>query len=510
MNPKIFVSVLLVGVAYYVGAWVGVHQTITPEGIAVLWPPNAILLSTFLLLPYRRWPLMALAAMAAEVLADVPVFPLWAAGAFGLVNIFEASLAAVLIRRLVPGPFNFDRLRSGWFFLLFGPLLVSGFSALLGAGVYVLLGRSDTPYLALCQIWWFGDALGLLLLTPFIVVVWRWVENGCPGFRWRLVVEAGLLWLVIAVMGLKAFAPSLSTATELYFTQFWFVPLGILAALRLGVLGAAATVTLIAALAVGHLVRGLHPYLSVGPQYAVWLTQEYLTIVAIISIGLALLLKEIADQRETLNKNKRALQIYNEVLEARVGERTLALEKANQALQEANELLEAIAAIDELTGIPNRRHFRAEAQRELSRLAQDGAEATVIMIDLDHFKKINDEYGHEAGDVVLRAITSPLRQSIRPRDLMGRMGGEEFVVLLSGLEINGAARVAERIRAAIEAMTIDYRGQNIRLTASFGVARWDGQGELDDLIRLADEALYLAKANGRNRAEIFEPSEMSA
>ncbi|MCP3176395.1 diguanylate cyclase [Desulfuromonas sp. KJ2020] len=510
MNPKIFVSMLLVGAAYYVGAWTGVHQTITPEGIAVLWPPNAILLSAFLVLPYRRWPLIALAAMAAEILADVPVFPLWAAGAFGMVNIFEASLAAVLIRRFVPTPFNFDRLRSGWFFLLFGPLLVSGFAALLGAGVYILLGRADTPYPALWQIWWFGDALGLLLLTPPIVVVWRWLEAGCPGLRWRAAVEAGLLWLVIGALGLKAFTASPPATTELYFTQFWFVPLGILAALRLGVLGAAATVTLIAALAVGNLVRGTHPYISVGPQYAVWLTQEYLTIVAVVSVGLALLLKEISDQREALSKNKRALQIYNEILEARVNERTLALEKSNQALQEANQRLAAIAAIDELTGIPNRRHFREEAQREMSRLGKDGAEATVIMVDLDHFKKINDEYGHEAGDVVLRAITGPLRQSIRPRDLMGRMGGEEFVVLLSGLEKKASARVAERIRAAIEALTVDYRDAQIRLTASFGVAQWDGQGTLDDLVRQADDALYRAKANGRNRVEIVDPSTQSA
>jgi diguanylate cyclase (GGDEF)-like protein len=500
-EPKRLMTMLLVGMAYYGGAWLGVHQTITPEGIAVLWLPNAILLSAFLLLPYRQWPFLGLAALVAEVGADFPAFPLWAALAFGMVNLFEVTLAALLIRHVVGAGFNFDRLRSGAYFLLFGPVISSALAGLAGAGIYVLLGRADTAYLTLWKLWWFGDALGLLLLTPFIVVAWRRLEHGLPRLRWHVVAELSLLWIVVIVLGAYVFEQGNPGDLEFFFRPVWLVPLGILAAVRLGVIGASATVMLIAALAVWHLVQGVHPYATSVPQYAVWLTQEYLVLIAVISIGLAILLREIDDHREALKKNERALEAYNEYLEERVIMRTLALEDANQALQQANQQLAAAAATDELTGISNRRHFRAEAQRELARLRQGGESAAMIMVDLDHFKTINDSYGHEAGDLVLRSVLEPMSQSMRPRDLFGRMGGEEFLILLSGVELVTAASIAERIRAAIEALGIEYHGQKIHVTASFGVAQWDGKSDLDEFIRCADETLYRAKKRGRNRVE---------
>lgn len=501
VNPRAFLPMLLVGLAYYAGAWLSVHYTITPEGIAILWLPNAILLPAFLLLPYRQWPLLALAALVAEIAADTPSFPLWAALAFGLVNLFEVSLAAILIRQRVRIPFGFDRLRNGAYFLLFGPLLASALAALAGAGVYLLLGRADTPYLTLWLLWWFGDALGLLLLTPFIVEAWRWLERGMPSLRWPVVLECLLLWSVILALGLTVYGQGDASGIDLFFRLVWLVPLGILAALRLGILGATATVMLIAVLAVWQLVAGIHPYATSMPQQAVWLTQEYLAVIALVSVGLAILLREIADQRESLKENERTLAAYNEVLEERVHTRTLALEEANRSLRHANELLATMAATDELTGIANRRYLRSEAQRELARLGQDGETASAIMVDLDHFKTVNDQYGHEAGDQVLCSILEPMRQCLRPRDLVGRMGGEEFLILLTGVDLATAAGIAERIRAAIEVLEIDYDGRHIPITASFGIAQWDGQCELDELIRRADEALYRAKRSGRNRVE---------
>lgn len=501
LDTKALRSMLPIGVAYYAGAWLGVHQTITSEGISILWPPNAILLSAFLILPYRQWPFIALAAMVAEIFADVPAFPFWSAVAFGLVNLFETSLAAVLIRRAVGSDFNFDRLRCGIYFLLFAPMITSALAGFMGAAIYLLLGRAETSYFALWRMWWFGDGLGLLLLTPLIVVVWRWLQNGLPTLRWQVVAEAGVLWLSVIFLARYAFMPGEPGDLAFFFRPTWLLPLGFVAAIRLGIIGAAATVTLIAALAVGYLVSGVHPYATTVPQYAIWLTQEYLVVIAVISVGLAILLREITGQRQALKENERALQEYNAVLEERVDERTWALEKANQALQVANEQLATAAATDELTGIANRRHFLSEARRELARLRQSGETAAVIMVDLDSFKAINDNYGHEAGDVVLRAVMDPMSESMRPRDLLGRMGGEEFLILLSGVDLTTATRVAERMRAAIESMRIEYRGQQIQVTASFGVTRWNGQSLLDDLIRHADEALYHAKKNGRNRVE---------
>lgn len=498
---RLLLTMLATGMAYYGGAWLSVTHTITPEGIAILWLPNAILLPVFLLRPYREWPFLALAALAAEILADLPAFPLWACIAFGAINLLEVSLAAVLMRRVAGDGFNFDRLRNGTYFLLFGPVIASSLAGTLGAGIYLLLGRTDTSYLELWQLWWFGDALGLLLLTPLIVTLWRAAETGLQPLPWKALAEAAALWLVVIGFGFFAFTPGNVDEAEFYFTPTWLIPLCVVAAIRFGVVGAAATATLIGALAVCYLVRGVHPYATTNPQFAVWLTQEYLAVVAVVSVGLAIVLREIADQRVTLRQNERALQAHNLLLEDTVQSRTQALHDANQALEKANAQLAVAAATDELTGIANRRHLHQEAEKALHRLRQSGGTAALIMIDLDLFKKINDSYGHEAGDLVLREIQQPIRGALRANDLVGRMGGEEFLIFLPGVNLATAARIAERIRLAIESLEISYRGHSIHVTASLGLAQLEDHGDLDALIREADDALYRAKQNGRNRVE---------
>jgi integral membrane sensor domain MASE1 len=377
LSVALVMRVLLVGLAYYTGAWLGVTQTITPEGIAILWPPNAVLLSAFLLFPYRQWPLMGVAALIAECIADVPAFPFWAAIAFGLINLFETALAAWLIRRAVGSDFEFERLKQGAYFLFSGPLLASSLAALFGAAVYLLLGRSDNSYWSLWRLWWFGDALGLLLLTPLIVVLWRWLDKGLPRLEWPKLLEIAALWLLLALVGINTFPQGEHGELGFHLTPMVLLPFSVWAAVRFGVRGAAMTVAIIALMAVGFMVRGIHPYTGLVPQLSVWLMQEYLAIVSVLSIGLAILLREITKQSEEL--------------EQRVRERTAALEVANTRLKE-------LASTDYLTGIANRRHFYHKAQRELERLAGAGGTAALIMFDVDHFKQVNDRFGHEAGD----------------------------------------------------------------------------------------------------------------
>ncbi|EON91639.1 diguanylate cyclase, partial [Marinobacter lipolyticus SM19] len=112
---------VIVGLLYYSGAWIGVHQTITPDGIAVLWPPNAVLLTAFLTSPRKQWPLYALAALTAECLADIPAFPLWAALSFGTVNILETVIATLMIQQLAGKQFRFDSLKSALVFFISAP-----------------------------------------------------------------------------------------------------------------------------------------------------------------------------------------------------------------------------------------------------------------------------------------------------------------------------------------------------------------------------------------------------
>lgn len=492
-------AALLIGISYYLGALIAIHQTITPEGIAILWPPNAILLAAFLICPWRYLPFIAVAAGIAELVAAIPTFPLWAAMGFAAINIMSVTLAAFCIRRICGEEFNFNRLKNGACFLFFAPFMAALLAGMMGAGIYVLMGRADTSYFVLWQLWWFGDALAMLVFTPLIVVLWRWLQAGLPHFKLNLLLEAMLLWAAVIFIGYQSVSVDSYEKTFLFFAPIWLVFLGVVSAIRLGVAGASATVSLITVFAVEHLMRGTHPIIVNTPQNAVWLTQEYLSIIAVVSIGLAMLIQEISEQRDELKRHENALTAQNQYLEERVNERTSALKEVNQALQKANERLAKSAATDELTGIANRRHFLSEVKRELQRLRQDGQTASAIMIDLDHFKQINDLLGHEAGDLVLRKIVEPISHAIRPRDLFGRMGGEEFLVFLSEADNDMSNAVAERIRAEIEAMDVPYRDEIINITASLGVAQWDGYAHLEELFDQADKALYQAKNLGRNR-----------
>lgn len=161
--------------------------------------------------------------------------------------------------------------------------------------------------------------------------------------------------------------------------------------------------------------------------------------------------------------------------------------------------LQNLARRDGLTGLWNRRFFLELGDREMARARRERRPLTVIYFDVDHFKNINDTHGHEAGDKVLRELAIIGSSHLREVDIFGRMGGEEFAILLPGTDEEGAERVAERLRQAFEAHEVLLSDTAVRCTASFGVAQLDtGPPCLDTLIRRADEALYAAKRGGRN------------
>lgn len=172
----------------------------------------------------------------------------------------------------------------------------------------------------------------------------------------------------------------------------------------------------------------------------------------------------------------------------------------------ASHLLEALeqqAATDALTGLANRRGFDRALALEWERHQRRGSPLAVMVIDIDHFKQINDAHGHAAGDAALRHLGQVLRQHLRPYDLSGRLGGEEFCVVEADTDLDGARRSAERLRQTSLVYGHDAQGRALDLTLSIGVsvARADDQSP-HDAIRRADAALYRAKQNGRNRVEL--------
>ncbi|MDY6852349.1 MAG: diguanylate cyclase [Thermodesulfobacteriota bacterium] len=169
------------------------------------------------------------------------------------------------------------------------------------------------------------------------------------------------------------------------------------------------------------------------------------------------------------------------------------------AFEDEKRGLEDQASTDPLTGVLNRRKFMALLRDEERRISEGGLGFSLIMFDIDHFKSINDRYGHDVGDSVLREITNVAQNNVRGTDRLCRWGGEEFMVLAAESDVRRARRVAERLRRKIEAF--DFTGVPTVLTSSFGVAQYTPGEDLEVFIKRVDEALYKAKQGGRNRVE---------
>lgn len=168
-------------------------------------------------------------------------------------------------------------------------------------------------------------------------------------------------------------------------------------------------------------------------------------------------------------------------------------------LQAVNVELAWHASTDALTGASNRRHFMEQVEVELARAKRNGLPVSVIVMDIDFFKAINDEYGHQAGDAVLKSMVAQVSESLRPHDLIGRIGGEEFMVLLPDTPHASAATFAERVRQRIASMSVAVDDAIIYTTVSIGVAEFGRDGaSVDQVFKVADERLYQAKHAGRN------------
>lgn len=193
--------------------------------------------------------------------------------------------------------------------------------------------------------------------------------------------------------------------------------------------------------------------------------------------------------------SQNALMQLNEELEAKILQRTRELQDANQRLSE-------LSTTDGLTGIANRRKFDAALGDEWMRAARTATTMALVMLDIDHFKKFNDHYGHQHGDDCLRNVAEVLRSGARRQgDLVARYGGEEFCMILPDTPASGALEIAERLRVAIEDLNMPHAlSPYARVTVSIGLAAMEAteRGNASTLLRLADEALYRAKSEGRN------------
>jgi diguanylate cyclase (GGDEF)-like protein/PAS domain S-box-containing protein len=211
-------------------------------------------------------------------------------------------------------------------------------------------------------------------------------------------------------------------------------------------------------------------------------------------------------EREVVNASGARIPVHKSAITMHLDERKVILECFTDIsrMKEMERRLQEMARTDELTGIYNRRYFMEQAGKEIARARRYKHPLSMISFDIDHFKDINDRYGHPAGDEVLRSVSRVCRDMLRENDVFARLGGEEFGVLLPDTGIEAAGRAAERLREEIAAHACRVEKSDIRCTVSLGGAEYAGpEDDLENLMKRTDKALYRAKHSGRNRVRLF-------
>lgn len=492
---------LLVPLLYYAGAKLGVYVAAMPEGISILWPPNSVLLAAMLLGPRKDMPVIALLGIGTEVVADVPTFTMIEALIFGAANALEASVACLLLSlwRFDPRLGTLADLRK---FLLAGPLVAAALAAAIGAAVYAHYRGGQTTYIEFFTVWWLGDAMGLLIFAPLLLSLGVGHTAGQAALA---TLPARRLDLVIVLIG-AALAIALVLPPDAKPSGWRVAPVLLLPCLvylaarfNLRVVSLAiAAIGLAIAYATAH---GLEPFGPMKPREASMRAQEFILSMSLLCLGLSALLGQLRSRQEDLRAANERLDQLNRSLEARVAERTAQLDDSNRQLQH-------LAMTDPLTGLANRRAFYAITSGAVDNALRHQRPLAAMMIDIDHFKQVNDQHGHAVGDSVLKHVAATLNSMLRSADVLARYGGEEFVLLAPETDLDSALTLARRMQAQLRAQPAPTDVGPIAVTACFGVTVLGGRG--DDLGRLllrADAALYACKAAGRDQVIALPPPE---
>lgn len=443
-----------------VGRWFAFEGNAAAISLPAGWYAAAILA-----VPRSEWPKLFLLTLAGNLTSNV----LWhdrpwlVSTLFWMANTVGMVVGATVLSREYPRGFRVYDRRSLVLFVASMAIVGTLIGAILRAGVQLVLfgavALDDT------MVHWLGRMLGAALIAPFLlnaVHIRPWRE---PDFVRRAFCLLGLV-LGVVVIGVCVFACQQRPIV------FAAVPFLVCAAIRHRVCGAALTSLALGLIVMWNTADGRGPF-ALGDRAAerILLAQGYLAIMGMVSMTLAALTMEVELWTKEANDTRQALEVANHFLQRR-------------------------AATDALTQVHNRGAFDQKLDEEVSRALRHNLPLSLVLLDIDHFKAWNDEFGHQAGDEVLRRVAGLLATTARASDLVARFGGEEFAILLTHTDREGAAVVAERFRSAIAIGQWEPRP----VTISVGFATLTSSERSGEaLVARADHALYLSKLAGRNR-----------
>jgi diguanylate cyclase (GGDEF)-like protein len=454
-------QIALVAAAYFAAAKFSLLLAIPPGYATAVWPPSGIAVAAVLLLGQRIWPAVWSGAALVNFTVDTSIFP---SVFIGCGNALEALAGAALIRRQIGVLYEFERGED-----VFKFVAIAALSAIVAAtiGVGSVALHDPVPSAELAQnwwTWWEGDTVGIVMVTPLIL---SWSVRDPRVWTQRKKIEAAAFGLTLLLALRLIFGGDGEPFTVLPLV-FMIPPIIIWAAFGFGQREVTVASTAVCSVAIWYTIQGRGPFALASLNETLLLLLAFVSTV--VTTGLA--------------------------LSAVVAQRS----RATEALQRALHDLAEQAIRDPMTGLYNRRFLREFLARELIRAKRSGIGLAVIMMDLDRFKRVNDSFGHDAGDLVLTEVAVMLKKSIRGSDMVCRFGGEEFVLVLTDATRASALRRCEEIRSAIRRLEPTYRGNSLgHPTASFGLALFPDHAEdADGLINASDAALYEAKHAGRD------------
>ena len=460
--------VLVLALGYFATADVGLAISRQAGNIATLWPPNGMLVAALLLTPRRRWTEVFMAGVIGSMAANMYNGNTFiAAGSITVANLIEAGIAATIISGQAARRVLFQRSTD------VAVLIIAAVTAALVAGAVSATSAmllSGAPFTTIFIKWVLGDVLGLLVVMPIAMIAHAHVTRG-PDLMMsrRSQVEAMLLLSVVLTVSVAVYSPGAPPV------QYLVMPTVLLASFRLGPLGAALSTVIVAV--IGSLS-------TVMASRAGALTPDEATMrVFNFQLNLAVLFLTALPIGAAMAQRS---QLEQDLIDEK--------ERSDRFARDMASLVN----VDDLTGLATRRFFLEKLDALAATARRLTQPLTLAMIDIDHFKPINDQHGHAVGDAVLRAIGVACRNAVRTNDVIGRLGGEEFAMLMPLTDQMAAYRIVDRLREAVAAITIPTGdGHTVSVTISVGMAMFVDQ-QIDRLLLDADRALYVAKERGRN------------
>ncbi|MEZ0497407.1 diguanylate cyclase [Sphingomonas sp. IW22] len=591
--PRRAIAPLVTGVVYYFAAVIALSLAGGPDEIGMIWPPSGILFAAMLASgkgnAQYHLATAGLASLIANLQADNTAY---VSVAFTVANLVESAFGAWLLRSRFRSRVSFNDPKALIYFCV-----AATASTAVGATTAALLAPATA--LSFWLNWFSTDLLGVLIVTPMILIIGRELYRSPIRTALRSIPKALLVFATVALAGLLAFFQDSYPLLSLPMLAVLF------ASLALGPLGAAVGVLIVASISTVALVFGQGPIVTVYAESLVrsLFLQLYLLVLFAGALPVAALLAARKQLLERLAQEMRLLQLAESA--AQVGHWRLEIatntltwsdevyrihgltrfqpatvESAlaayhpedvgvvtahlNQSIAEGREfeftariirpdgevrhvfskgeidrgdgdhsaglfgiirditaqvvhesaLTDArakaenaareatiLAETDQLTGISNRRKTTFVLDEEVRKFEASGKPLSVVSFDIDHFKRVNDSHGHHIGDEVIVRVAARAASELRRGDLIGRMGGEEFLILLPEATSQAALAIAERVRLAIESEMVEPR-----VTISAGVGVLQPGEAADAVLRRADRALYVAKEAGRNAVKLAEPS----